>query len=476
MKKLFAFLALVVAFAVITTACSQDGNDPMEQTIMAHRVAEPSIVLSVMDTTEISIKCAERIATNFSTLEIGDASRSSQPKAVSIIHSISDSLGQPLMYIANFDNDKGFIVVSASKTISPILAVVENGSYNPDAKISEGFSEWLDFAKDWVMQSRTYPSDSILKHNSEWQELLPTTRSINLQSRSNSDEYIASEILKWQQEGWTVYKLSDWISQNPNELRDAINNIPDENSFAGRPMKEDTYVLQKVDIEKNTRTQFIKTKWGQDSPYNEYMPYDLPVNCGAVAVGQILKTNADISGYDFASMPNAITTSCPAIASFLYDISVNIGVDFRTGLVGLTGIYNGLSTHYSYASEFSSGLNNDAIKISLLNNRPVILLGYVSNKDNALGHIWLACGIYDNERTVYTRLMVPIGQPEDASGAYAYGYFNTEYISSTKIYMNWGNAGKEDGYYDFGDASTDGQNFAYRRACLYNIRKQYGGN
>ena len=57
-----------------------------------------------------------------------------------------------LIYVFNFENDEGFILISASENTEAVLAITEQGNYNPEVRSEiEGFELFMDLAKNYVV-------------------------------------------------------------------------------------------------------------------------------------------------------------------------------------------------------------------------------------------------------------------------------------------------------------------------------------
>lgn len=65
-----------------------------------------------------------------------------------------------LIYVFNFENDEGFVLVSASENTEAILAITEQGNYNPEVRSEiEGFEMFIDLAKRYI----TYTSEKSIE-------------------------------------------------------------------------------------------------------------------------------------------------------------------------------------------------------------------------------------------------------------------------------------------------------------------------
>ena len=196
----------------------------------------------------------------------------------------------------------------------------------------------------------------------------------------------------------------------------------------------------------------IRTKWGQDSPYNNYCPHNAPTGCVATATAQVLKFNrwpkqgtgkvytyypfgnfegtkyeADIEGEEYnyeLMLNNYMVSGTPdqkaAVAKLHYHVGLAMKAQYASGG---TGSYNeslchGLRTNLGYP--FAVTVNRedyteqewmDKIFESLSNNIPLI---YGGSDETYSGHEFVLNG----------------------------------YDSQGKIHINWGWDGDMDGYFD----------------------------
>lgn len=61
-----------------------------------------------------------------------------------------------LIYVFNFENNEGFVLISASKNTESVLAITEKGYYNPDEPTEPtGFDMFMDLAKLYVSSAPT---------------------------------------------------------------------------------------------------------------------------------------------------------------------------------------------------------------------------------------------------------------------------------------------------------------------------------
>lgn len=58
-----------------------------------------------------------------------------------------------LLYVVNYADNNGFVVISANKNTEGLLAVTETGNYNPtisDYTENQGFATFMDMAKSYT--------------------------------------------------------------------------------------------------------------------------------------------------------------------------------------------------------------------------------------------------------------------------------------------------------------------------------------
>lgn len=81
-----------------------------------------------------------------------------------IYSDLSRADGDELMYVVNYTDNDGFVIVSAQKSADPVLAVVEEGNFNsPETKSNENFQNALSMIKEYTVSIRPVFPDSTLQ-------------------------------------------------------------------------------------------------------------------------------------------------------------------------------------------------------------------------------------------------------------------------------------------------------------------------
>ena len=149
MKKAF-FLPLL---PLLMWSCAQD-DAPLMPDSEAPAEAIASHIRSAADVLGIAAKAAEMKAPTSRSGEVRvDA------KSLFAIHandSRSDS-SDPLMYAVDFEDNEGFVIISAPKDVEPILFIADEGNYiSNETRQNENFQFFLDNAKDYVQATSSY--------------------------------------------------------------------------------------------------------------------------------------------------------------------------------------------------------------------------------------------------------------------------------------------------------------------------------
>lgn len=174
MKKAFFLLLL----PLLMWSCAQD-DAPLMPDAEAPAEAIASHIRSAADVLGIAAKAAEMKASTSRSGEVRvDA------KSLFAIHandSRSDS-SDPLMYAVDFEDNEGFVIISAPKDVEPILFIADEGNYiSNETRQNENFQFFLDNAKDYVQAKSSYgigtgsgttPGEDTIKRLYEYDTLL----------------------------------------------------------------------------------------------------------------------------------------------------------------------------------------------------------------------------------------------------------------------------------------------------------------
>ncbi len=175
MKNITKSLTLISA--LILASCSESIDD-----IVAYDAT--GAPAKSVNYEKISIEEAIDIANNF--YNTGINSRAAEHISVDVCNvqflttfNSRANLADTLIYVLNYENDNGFAIISAKKSSSPILAVIDNGNFkNVFDTHNPMFDSFINSAKLYVLQGDSEyvsSSDTPKSRNDFGLELTPAT-------------------------------------------------------------------------------------------------------------------------------------------------------------------------------------------------------------------------------------------------------------------------------------------------------------
>ena len=310
----------------------------------------------------------------------------------------------PIYYIFNINQNDGFVIISADDDAYPVLGCSFTGKYLEGIEQPPNFVEWMNNYKEQIL---------FVKNNS-----LEADETIEL--------------------AWLNYN-----SNNPS-VKGVLSVDP-----------------------------LLTSTWNQGCYYNELCPIDYAgpcdhvwAGCVATAMGQVMKyhnhpeqgtgsfsyncppygtLSADFGAttYDWASMPNSISSNNDAIATLLYHCGVGVCMDYGPdgSGAGFTTIRSALIYYFSYSSSaigkyksnYSTTEWESLLKDELDASRPLIYVGFGSG-----GHAFVCDG----------------------------------YQGSNHFHFNWGWSGYYDGYFYVSSLNPGGSNFTEDQAAVIGVEPE----
>lgn len=218
----------------------------------------------------------------------------------------------------------------------------------------------------------------------------------------------------------------------------------------------------------------LTTTWDQSPWYNQYCPSGSVTGCVATSMGQIMKywnypttgygshsyihttygvqtANFGATTYNWASMPNTVNSgNYQAVATLLYHCGVAVNMNYSPSGSGAFSedvpaammAYFGYAPTMQYKDKANYPNNTDwfnLIKADLDAGRPVYYAGQDATQG---GHAWVCCGYRS---------------------------------SDSKLYMNWGWSGYNNGYYAVGALNPTGYAFNQSNRVIIGIKPGYLG-
>ncbi|MDE6266448.1 MAG: Spi family protease inhibitor, partial [Muribaculaceae bacterium] len=83
-------------------------------------------------TIDDAISIADQYASNVGSSSRSTALKVDKSNISAIVSTTSRALSDTLMYVVNYEDNNGYLIISASKATEPILAIIDSGNYQED--------------------------------------------------------------------------------------------------------------------------------------------------------------------------------------------------------------------------------------------------------------------------------------------------------------------------------------------------------
>ena len=398
---------------------------------------------------------------------------------------VNGRTGKPAYYVVNFDNEKGYMLVSANKNYAPVLAYVEKGSFGPDAYVTPGIAEWLietteaidnlDSAEDSIKsQTRALWSPYLRKQSLSDAEkaALVLSRGPQMGDRNNHPELIPimqDSIRMWEAKGWTVWYFEDYPFTDPSreEMMENMRSAADWRYIDDAPalslvVKKTTYV------DGGAASNLSGIQWDQIEPWNAKFKLlndnktRALVGCVPVAVGQMMRYFKHPAYFDWNNMPPKYPTS--TTQDFLLLLAQKIDVDYNEGDVGDNRHTSGnpskavsVLKSYGYQVFESSNLSR--------NVTPCLVSSTLKKPGEDDGHHMYILAGSSTSTTTEVIQCYTFMYKERMQACYELSNISS---SHSHYYVNWGWGGRYDGYYTNPDSTPpSGSSFTGNKITKY---------
>lgn len=428
MRKLFTLFTIFSA--IIISSCSAD-----EDLTIAPRKFPNARTLK-----DRSYNDALTIAQKSISLLSNDATRTKSDRQIDLTqtHAVttentrsSNNEQDTLMYIFNFADEQGFVIIPKKANTPEILAITTKGSYDGKETENDGFNMYMSNARLMVD---------------------PDTM----------------------------------VIINPGIPIDTSDNP----GVGGGGLGDQIITEWKTDTERDTtrRGPLLTTKWGQESPFYLYCFENgassgtdwAKAGCQATALAQIMAYHEypdtiDLT-YSFAPYEKLylnwtywkedVTNDPYSVAAFTRELGERLNMDYRKDDSGSTTIeakntLQELNYNTSNVTNYNI-YDNSPIIGNLADYCPVFIRGRTgTDPNNSTSHAWVVDGYMITEETSreYQRQM----------GQINWTLVNTVYIKNTYYSFNWGFNGTDDGWFFIEKYSTGGAGGTYTTwANVYN--------
>lgn len=278
------------------------------------------------NTIEITSEDASKVSKLFFSKDNKGPRTKSQNTAE--VLTVTDSLDNPLLYVINYQDNNGFVLISATKKYQPVLAYSDEGNFDIN-DLNTGVQLFLDSYKEDVKYSIHSTSDSLrLKYAAEWSifEKPESEKQKKYGASTDINSLRQKEIQKWAAQGYECHSFgaAQYLMSSdkyPGFMRDICSHTYPE------------YDCNSVNILLIKRTSenigpLMRTTWNQYEPFNIGTPNGY-AGCVPIAVAQITNYHQWPISYNWSliSDPDGISNS--ETIRFIKDVRNYCEVEYK---------------------------------------------------------------------------------------------------------------------------------------------------
>ena len=400
-------------------------------------------------------------------------------KSIKEIILVSDSLNTPLLYIVNYVNNSGWIIVSATKKYHPIVAFSDEGYFDKD--IASPANMWIGMIAKDILTKKNNDSIQIVPEWIKYEEKLPLSMSKgSIPSYQNIDwwrdetmhDITNTNKYPPKQGDYSSYgtfisdmfcslvELSSYIPSYDGDYMNISNRMESMGWSDDAPLVHMKHFYKKIIINK-----MIETYWEQSEPFNQSIPDEKLVGCVPVAIGQIMNYHKWPS--DYANWGEMGKEDKLEEATLLKKIGDGIGMiygkkqsypNFWKNLPNfsdLTGIEKFFKRNNYSVSSGSVKDNLHIIRNALIEGKPVYMEGTGKcfsllgiTVPNFKAHAWVCDGITYSKTTYFLEYLYLPQYPNPGTSQDTpletnpydreYNMFGESAHSYSYFHMNWG--------------------------------------
>lgn len=393
------------------------------------------------------------------------------------VTTISDNeSGTPLIYVINYEHDNGFVVISASKNIQPILAFSDKGKFVFDSD-HPSMALMKDF-KQIVRNAQLCTSDSLrIKYALQWASFEKTPETVMTRALPSEIEQKKAKEREYQES--LGYKcLGDLATAQYFLSFDDYEAFMREMEDCSDPQYDYRNVVQIFvkTIRQDSIGELLKTQWHQEAPFNIGKSYRY-AGCTPIAIAQIAYYHKYPQKYDWDKIPlKPILYNNTSLRNLMIDIwdACVTGYDSE-------GTYSNeikakeTFEKFGYQANLIYKITNDELSKQVKGGNPV----YIQGDNGTKGHAWVCDGYKNTKEVVIATLIKKPNDPRFKIVPMSPNGFMIYEATALKrkdseageyFHMNFGNDGQSDGWYKgFNYCIPD--NYVYNQRII-TVKKQ----
>ena len=483
-KNTFKTMAVIAVFisSLIVISCDTEQFSliPDEKIEQENRI---ELRVSKEDAMRVAamfvIDGSEEMDENGITIRRGSASAAANGRSVQNLSIIQNNRNEPAMFVINYADNEGFILVSASRAFYPVLAHSCTGSFVISDDMPGGLLIWMEQIKaEMEYQKRNVTESTLSKFNALWRQFedreeenaAALAASKNAMT-ANSNICLWTEMSFWINQGYTVMSLGQFGCPEFISWAQAVH-FPafDYMTYSFVAIKEYSSVFQ--------RGPFLTTQWWQGVPFNLQLQLingtNPPLGSSTIAMGQIMAYHRWPAHFNWNSIliPGGHSVDTQL---FLRNIALAIGTNFSfpTPEVSINVVSSTFRNTYGYSSTISVVNHNRSSVVTQLSlSQPVYMRGemFDIHTQRMIGHAWVCDGYRAFDSHTQYLLRVPVSWWEYATVQSRQENHSLWYL----FHMNWGWVnGMFNGWFlgENVNANNDDRDFRHNRRNIINIRR-----
>lgn len=378
-------------------------------------------------------------------------------KVIESIEEVCDANGNPQIFVVNYENNGGYVIISADKEYLPVLAESDYGNFDAVNLKSEcPLSSWMARELDIINHKSCLPDSSKLYIASRWIDFDKNQRKLLTRGIGDEKPQVYYDSLRqWSLDpNIEVYTFDDYIKTDEFRL---LGDFTKQEIYTGvygmgnsnyGSIESSTFVLRYHEYDRYDSGIMLETTWGTGYGYNSYVPWnEYGVGYTPVAVGQIMRYYKYPNYISWSDMKN--TEGSDAAAKFLRELGDKMGIVYgnKEPDVLIVDVQNTLR-QYGYTVTLNNH-NSGAITNQIRNKRPVFIRGFTP--DGKSYHDWVCDGVKHDSYRLILRFMTleykPTATPPPDRMVEAYSVTIAASHLDDRYHYNWGNDGKGNGYF-----------------------------
>lgn len=382
---------------------------------------------------------ASKLAKQFSINEYEGGSRTASDVAIKDIQTIASETGEPLIYVVNYANDKGFTVISATKNYAPVLAYSEEGYLNVN---DESFTNniFMEEYKTYIGSVVNVRNDSLRQRYAiDWSFYEKKPEAVY--SRAYTDSQIQQELNNartyYTNQGYEIHSLNAATSL----IQGALGQTGEERASGfirdiceHTPQQYDCMDVTLLLVKRiyHQYGPYIQDSWHQFPPFNTDSR-NIYAGCATIAVAKVMNyhqwpiwDNINWNNIREDYLISLNTDEWNLFSKLRKEMNANDSSPTET-TISNGDMINFLSNN-GYTAKLLDYPGYLSVGEHIIAGRPVIMRG---NKSQTSGHAWV-CDGYKYHTVQYAAYMI-----DRDFGEYTFFPGMTDY-SLHYLHMSWG--------------------------------------